>query len=61
MPNIITAASIAVFVSMYIMELVCQGTKDYGRGAAVSVPLFIVCFALSKYIIAGVALGSVKE
>jgi len=34
-------------VTMYIMELVYQGTKDYGRGAAVSVLLFLVTGVLS--------------
>lgn len=34
-------------VTMYIMELVYSGTKDYGRGAAVSVLLFLVTGALS--------------
>lgn len=33
--------------TMYIMELVYSGTKDYGRGAAVSVLLFIVTAVLS--------------
>lgn len=33
--------------TMYIMELVFDGTKDYGRGAAVSVLLFLVTAALS--------------
>lgn len=33
--------------TMYIMELVYSGTKDYGRGAAVSILLFIVTAALS--------------
>ena len=33
--------------TMYIMELVYSGTKDYGRGAAVSVLLFIVTATLS--------------
>jgi len=32
---------------MYIMELVYTGTKDYGRGAAVSVLLFLVTAVLS--------------
>ena len=34
-------------VTMYIMELVYEGTKDYGRGAAVSVLLFLVTGAVS--------------
>ena len=34
-------------VTMYIMELVYEGTKDYGRGAAVSVLLFLVTGAIS--------------
>lgn len=34
-------------VTMYIMELVYSGTKDYGRGAAVSVLLFLFTGALS--------------
>lgn len=34
-------------VTMYIMELVYDGTKDYGRGAAVSVLLFLVTAVLS--------------
>lgn len=34
-------------VTMYIMELVYAGTKDYGRGAAVSVLLFLVTGAVS--------------
>lgn len=34
-------------VTMYIMELVYTGTKDYGRSAAVSVLLFLVTGALS--------------
>ena len=33
--------------TMYIMELVFDGTKDYGRGAAVSVLLFMVTGVLS--------------
>lgn len=33
--------------TMYIMELVYDGTKDYGRGAAMSVLLFIVTGILS--------------
>ena len=33
--------------TMYIMELVYSGTKDYGRGAAVSILLFIVTAVLS--------------
>lgn len=34
-------------VTMYILELVYSGTKDYGRGAAVSVLLFLVTGVLS--------------
>lgn len=34
-------------VTMYIMELVYDGTKDYGRGAAVSVLLFLFTGVLS--------------
>lgn len=34
-------------VTMYIMDLVYTGTKDYGRGAAVSVLLFLVTALLS--------------
>ena len=34
-------------VTMYIIELVYEGTKDYGRGAAVSVLLFLVTGAVS--------------
>lgn len=34
-------------VTMYIMELVYDGTKDYGRGAAVSVLLFLLTAVLS--------------
>lgn len=33
--------------TMYIMELVFSGTKDYGRGAAVSVILFLVTAVFS--------------
>ena len=41
------AKSMTQTVTMYIMELVYSGTKDYGRGAAVSVLLFLVTGVLS--------------
>lgn len=41
------AKEMTMTVTMYIMELVYQGTKDYGRGAAVSVLLFLVTGVLS--------------
>ena len=41
------AKSMIQTVTMYIMELVYTGTKDYGRGAAVSVLLFLVTGVLS--------------
>ena len=41
------AKSMTMTVTMYIMELVYTGTKDYGRGAAVSVLLFLVTAVLS--------------
>lgn len=41
------AKDMTMTVTMYIMELVYQGTKDYGRGAAVSVLLFLVTGVLS--------------
>ena len=41
------AKTMTMTVTMYIMELVYTGTKDYGRGAAVSVLLFLVTAVLS--------------
>ena len=41
------AKDMTMTVTMYIMELVYTGTKDYGRSAAVSVLLFLVTGALS--------------
>lgn len=41
------AKSMIQTVTMYIIELVYAGTKDYGRGAAVSVLLFIATGILS--------------
>ena len=38
--------------TMYILELVYDGTKDYGRGAAVSVLLFVVTAVLSLILFA---------
>ncbi|MBQ2834085.1 MAG: sugar ABC transporter permease [Clostridia bacterium] len=41
------AKDMTMTVTMYIMELVYTGTKDYGRGAAVSVLLFLFTGVLS--------------
>lgn len=41
------AKDMTMTVTMYIMELVYTGTKDYGRSAAVSVLLFLVTGVLS--------------
>lgn len=41
------AKEMTMTVTMYILELVYTGTKDYGRGAAVSVLLFLVTGVLS--------------
>ncbi|NLB91005.1 MAG: sugar ABC transporter permease [Clostridiales bacterium] len=41
------AKSMVQTVTMYIMDLVYTGTKDYGRGAGVSVLLFLVTAVLS--------------
>lgn len=65
-PSIILSSSTKYTLPMFVQVLRSeQFRSDYGViyvGLLLTVlPLFIVYFALSKYIIAGVALGGVKE
>lgn len=65
-PSIILSSSTKYTLPMFVQVLRSeQFRSDYGviyAGLLLTVlPLFVVYFALSKYIIAGVALGGVKE
>lgn len=65
-PSIILSSSTKYTLPMFVQVLRSeQFRSDYGviyLGLLLTVlPLFVVYFALSKYIIAGVALGGVKE
>ena len=66
MPSMILATDAKKTLPLFVQMLRSDQFKtDYGVlyiGIAVTIlPIFIVYFILSKYIVAGVALGGVKE
>ena len=66
MPSLIVTSSNKKTLTMFVQMLTAESFKtDYGIvfvGLAVTIlPMFVMYFLLSKYIVAGVALGGVKE
>lgn len=65
-PSIIISSPSKITLPMYVQQLRSEQFRtDYGMvymGLFVTIiPLFVIYFILSKYIVAGVALGGVKE
>ncbi|MBP8640718.1 MAG: carbohydrate ABC transporter permease [Oscillospiraceae bacterium] len=66
MPSLIINSSNKKTLTMFVQMLTAESFKtDYGIvfvGLAITIlPMFVMYFILSKYIVAGVALGGVKE
>ena len=66
MPSLIISSSNKKTLTMFVQMLTAESFKtDYGIvfvGLAITIlPMFVMYFLLSKYIVAGVALGGVKE